>query len=134
MKKIAMRPSKPVAFLGSLGGLCLSIFGLLYAIPNLGVFGIIWTIIAFLITLYYAINLFTKNGLALYKADIEEKEKKTNKKQSFFICFNMKKIGIIVRSFEENGKWIVGCRKDVLDVLEDYSVNIILIPIYFSFE
>lgn len=80
MKKIAMRPSKPVAFLGTLGGLCLSIFGLLYAIPNLGVFGIIWTIIAFLITLYYAINLFTKNGLALYKADIEEKEKKTNKK------------------------------------------------------
>lgn len=75
-----MRPSKPVAFLGALGGLCLSIFGLLYAIPNLGVFGIIWTIIAFLITLYYAINLFTKNGLALYKADIEEKEKKTNKK------------------------------------------------------
>lgn len=46
----------------------------------------------------------------------------------------MKKIGIIVRSFEENGKWFVGCRKDVLDVLEDYSVNIILIPIYFSFE
>lgn len=80
MKKIAIKPSKPVAFLGTLGGLCLSIFGLLYAIPNLGIFGIIWTIIAFLVTLYYAINLFTKKGLSLYKVNVEEKEKKTNKK------------------------------------------------------
>lgn len=46
----------------------------------------------------------------------------------------MKKIGIIVRSFEENGKWFVGCRKDVLDVFDNYSVDIILIPIYFSFK
>lgn len=80
MKKIAMKPSKFVSFLGFLGGICLSIFGVLYAIPNLGVFGIVWTIIAVLATIYYAINLFTKKGLSLYKIDIEEKEKKTNKK------------------------------------------------------
>lgn len=78
MKKILVKPSKPVSFVGFVGGLCLSIFGLLYAVPNLGVFGIIWTVLAVLVTLYYAINLFTKKGLSLYKMEIDDK--KTNKK------------------------------------------------------
>lgn len=41
----------------------------------------------------------------------------------------MKKIGIIVREFEENNKSFIGCRKDVLDVFLKYPVQIILIPI-----
>ena len=78
MKKVLVKPSKPVSFVGFVGGLCLNIFGLLYAVPNLGVFGTIWTILAVLVTLYYAINLFTKKGLSLYRMEIEDK--KTNKK------------------------------------------------------
>ena len=78
MKKVLVKPSKPVSFVGFVGGLCLSIFGLLYEVPNLGVFGIIWTVLAVLVTLYYAINLFTKKGLSLYKMEIDDK--KTNKK------------------------------------------------------
>ena len=77
MKKIAFKPSKPVAFIGFVGGLCLSLFGIIYAIPNLGVFGIVWTILAVLVTLYYAINLFTKKGISLYKIEVEEKNKKS---------------------------------------------------------
>lgn len=76
MKKIAFKPSKPVAFIGFVGGLCLSLFGIIYAIPNLGVFGIVWTILAVLVTLYYAINLFTKKGLSLYQIEVEEKKTK----------------------------------------------------------
>ena len=79
MKKIAFKPSKPVSFIGTIGGLALSIFGFLYAIPNLGIFGIIWTIIAVLVTLYYAINLFSKKGLSLYKIEIEDEKKKKTK-------------------------------------------------------
>ena len=76
MKKIAFKPSKPVAFIGFVGGLCLSLFGIIYAIPNLGVFGIVWTILAVLVTLYYAINLIKKKGLSLYQIEVEEKKTK----------------------------------------------------------
>ena len=41
----------------------------------------------------------------------------------------MKKIGIIVREFEENNKSFIGCRRDVLDVFLKYPVQIILFPI-----
>ena len=76
MKKIAFKPSKPVSFICFIGGFGLSLFGFLYAIPNLGVFGIVWTILAVLVTLYYAVNLFTKKGLSLYKIEVEEKKTK----------------------------------------------------------
>ncbi len=46
----------------------------------------------------------------------------------------MKKIGIVIRDFEENGKIFVGCRKDVIDAFLKYSVQIILIPIYYDFN
>ncbi len=74
MKKIAFKPSKPVAFIGFVGGLGLSLFGIIYAIPNLGVFGIVWTILAVLVTLYYTVNLFTKKGLSLYQIEVEKKK------------------------------------------------------------
>ena len=77
MKKIVFKPSKSVSFVGFVGGFCLSLFGVIYAIPNLGVFGIVWTILAVLVTLYYAINLFTKKGISLYKIEVEEKNKKS---------------------------------------------------------
>lgn len=46
----------------------------------------------------------------------------------------MKNIGIVIRDFEENNKVFVGCRKDVIDVFLKYSVNIFLIPIFYSFD
>ena len=46
----------------------------------------------------------------------------------------MKKIGIVIRDFEENDKLFVGCRKDVVDTFLKYSVQIILIPIYLDFS
>ena len=46
----------------------------------------------------------------------------------------MKKIGIVIRSFEENGKLFVGCRKDVFDAFTSDFVQIIFIPIEFSYQ
>lgn len=46
----------------------------------------------------------------------------------------MKKIGIVVREFNENNKSFVGCRKDVLNAFLKYSVQIILIPIDLAWE
>ncbi len=76
MKRLVVKPSRPVAFMGFIGGFCLSLFGILYAMPNLGLFGIIWSVLALLVTLYYAINLFTKKGLPLYKIDQNKKKSK----------------------------------------------------------
>ena len=46
----------------------------------------------------------------------------------------MKKIGIVIRDFNENDKMFVGCRKDVVDVFLKYPGEIILIPIYLDFN
>ena len=46
----------------------------------------------------------------------------------------MKKVGIVIRDFEENDKLFVGCRKDLVDTLSKYPVQILFIPIYFPFE
>ena len=46
----------------------------------------------------------------------------------------MKKVGIVIRDFEENNKVFVGCRKDIVDTFLKYSVQIILIPLYFDFK
>lgn len=46
----------------------------------------------------------------------------------------MKKIGIVIRDFEENNKIFVGCRRDVVDIFLNYAVDIILIPIYLSWD
>ena len=46
----------------------------------------------------------------------------------------MKKIGIVIRDFNENDKMFVGCRKDVVDVFLKYSVEIILIPLFMDFS
>ncbi len=46
----------------------------------------------------------------------------------------MKKIGIVIRSFQENDKCFVGCRKDVMDAFLNYPVQIVLIPIDLSWK
>ena len=79
MTKVFLKPSKPVSFIGFVGGVSLSLFGIIYAVPNLGIFGIVWSAVAVLVTLYYAINLFTKKGLSLFKVEVREDAKKKSK-------------------------------------------------------
>lgn len=75
MKKVNVRPSKFMSLVGFIVGLVFCGVGIFYVIPNFEAFGIIWTIIAFLITIYYAINLFTKKGMSLYHFTIDDKDK-----------------------------------------------------------
>ncbi len=76
MKKVSVRPSRFVSLLGFIIGLFFCIVGIFYCIPNLEIFGVVWTIGAVLITVFYAINLFSKKGLSLYQIIVEEKDKK----------------------------------------------------------
>lgn len=75
MKRVNVKPSKFMSLVGFVVGLIFCCVGIFYCIPNFGLFGIIWTIIAFLITIYYAINLFTKKGISLYHVTIDDKDK-----------------------------------------------------------
>lgn len=75
MKKVSIRPSRPVSLLGFIIGICFIVLGVFYAIPNLGLFGIVWTIGAAVITIFYAINLFSEKGISFYQVTIEEKDK-----------------------------------------------------------
>lgn len=47
---------------------------------------------------------------------------------------NIKTIGIIIREFKENNKDFIGTRLDIINMLEQFNVNIITIPIISNFS
>ncbi len=76
MKKLNVKPSRFLSVITFIMGIIFCLIGIFYVIPNFKIFGIIWTILAFLITIYYGINAFTKKGISLYSVTIEDKEDK----------------------------------------------------------
>jgi len=59
-----VRPSKPVSAIGMIVGIVFIGVGILVVIPQAGGFGVVWTLLAVAITVYYAINVFSSRGLA----------------------------------------------------------------------
>lgn len=59
-----IRPSKPMSALGLIIGIAFVCIGVFVAIPDTGVFGVFWTLVAFIITGYHAFNLFSEHGVA----------------------------------------------------------------------
>ncbi len=76
MKKVSIKPSKFMSLVGFIVGIIFCGVGIFYVIPTFDMFGIIWFIMAVLITIYYAINLFTKKGISLYHIRIDDKDNK----------------------------------------------------------
>lgn len=66
-----VKPSKPVSVVAMIVGVAFVILGLVFAIPNMGIFGIIWTIVAAGVTLYHAYNVFTERGLSAYDVEFD---------------------------------------------------------------
>jgi hypothetical protein len=64
MRQYRVKPSKPTSVLALAVGLLLVALGFIMAIPQFGVFGIVWTLVAAAITVYHAVNLFTDRGVA----------------------------------------------------------------------
>ena len=50
------------------------------------------------------------------------------------MVINIKTIGIIIRSFEENNKYFIGTREDLFSIFYKYNINIIGIPINNHYE
>ena len=59
-----VRPSKPVSVIAMIFGLVFVVIGVSTVIPNFGGFGVIWTLAAAGIVVYYAINAFSEHGVA----------------------------------------------------------------------
>ncbi len=83
-RRMRVRPSKFQSTIGFIGSLVFSVIGigLLIGFRNnmIFIFFLLWTLIAFIQTAFYGINLFTKKGISLYSVSIEDdKEKKKDK-------------------------------------------------------
>jgi hypothetical protein len=71
--QIRVKPGKSVSAVGLVAGLLFVVLGLVFVIPLFGTFGVVWTCMAGLIAIYYAVNLFSGRGLSVYNVDIESK-------------------------------------------------------------
>src|SRR5215510_5295223 len=72
MKRGRIRPGRGVSFFGMVVGLIMIGFGITYAIPDSGAFGVIWTMILVGVTAYNAYNAFSARGIAMQEIDIED--------------------------------------------------------------
>jgi hypothetical protein len=66
-----VRPSKSASLIGMIGGAVFVIIGITALIPMAGMFGIVWTLMAAVITGAHAYNFFSKRGIASWEMDIE---------------------------------------------------------------
>ncbi|GAA0729325.1 SHOCT domain-containing protein [Clostridium malenominatum] len=66
-----VRPSRGQALIGMLMGTIFVIIGFTIAIPNAGLFGVFWTLMAIIITGTNVYNFFSKEGISYYEVDLE---------------------------------------------------------------
>jgi hypothetical protein len=66
-----IKQSKAMFTIGFCSGLVFIGLGLFFIIPVLGIFGIIWTVFAGIITAYHGYGLFSKKGVSLYEVETE---------------------------------------------------------------
>ena len=71
-KQIEIKPGKGPSGAGFLGGLIFCVIGLFVVIPIFGAFGILWTLVAAVITVFHGMNLFSEKGMASYQVSIED--------------------------------------------------------------
>ena len=65
MKKYSVRPPKYQSLVGFIVGILFVLIGLVAVIPGAGAFGVLWTLIAAVITVIHGINLFTDEGISI---------------------------------------------------------------------
>ena len=77
-----IKPSKGLSAVGLVFGLCFCALGVFVIIPRAGAFGIIWTLLAVVITVVNAINTFTSNGITIHEIIVDENEKNESENKS----------------------------------------------------
>lgn len=72
MKYARVRYSKTLSTVGLIVGLCFFIAGIIYVIPEFGAFGIVWTLMAFMMTILHAVNFFSQRGVSLTEIEVDD--------------------------------------------------------------
>ncbi|MDR3601586.1 MAG: SHOCT domain-containing protein [Desulfosporosinus sp.] len=80
--RIWVRPSKSQSLVGMIGGVVFVIIGF-SIMPMMGVFGIIWTLMALLIGGLHAYNFFSSKSVALWEIDLDLTKGTANSEEEF---------------------------------------------------
>ena len=80
--KVRVRPSKSQSLVGMIGGAVFVIIGF-SLIPTMGVFGIIWTLMALAIGGLHAYNFFSNRGVASWEIDVDSNNGTANREGDF---------------------------------------------------
>lgn len=73
-KNIRIKPSKSQSMLGFIAGLIFVFIGVFVAIPSSGLFGVLWTLIAIVITVTHGMNAFGNKGVATEIIEISSED------------------------------------------------------------
>ncbi len=78
-KNMRIKPGRGQSVAGMIVGAIFCVIGLFAAIPYLGIFGMIWTGVAVVITVLNAINVFSEEGIATHELVIEDETDRIGK-------------------------------------------------------
>lgn len=73
-RRVRVKPSKASSLMGMIVGSIFVLIGLTVVIPNVGMFGVFWTLIAVTIAGTNAYNFFSAEGVASMEMDIDSSE------------------------------------------------------------
>lgn len=71
-RNIRVKPSRAQSAVGFVGGLIFVCIGLFIVIPTFGAFGLLWTLIAVVITVMNGVNTFGKKGIPTLEVYTED--------------------------------------------------------------
>ena len=71
-KKVTVRPGRAGALIGGIVGVFFVLIGLTVAIPQAGLFGIVWTAVAVFIAGSNLYNAFSEKGIVSHTIEIDE--------------------------------------------------------------
>lgn len=107
-----IRPSKPMSALGMVIGIVFIFIGIFIVIPNAGIFGIVWTLFAVIGVVYYAVNVFSEEGISHevvdFESDLSNKENEESVESRLEILESLKQKGLISdREYQEQREKIL---------------------------
>lgn len=73
-RRLKVKPGKAQSMSGFFVGILFCFIGLFFAIPTFKGFGIIWTLVAVVITVMNGLNAFTEQGIASNEITIDEEK------------------------------------------------------------
>lgn len=71
-KKVRIKPGRTQSMVGFAAGILFCFIGIFVVIPVFGLFGIVWTLMAVIITITNAVNAFTDKGVVSHEIVIDD--------------------------------------------------------------